>query len=80
MKKEVYTDLEGSKSWLQGQEEILIERVKYGNYVQIVPNSQFFNTLEQIQEYAKHKDNYLYIALKNTIEQGYKLVKKCKEE
>jgi len=45
-------------------------------YVQVVPDSQFFTSLEQIEGYAQGKgDKYLEIAVRNTIKNGYKLGK-----
>ena len=47
------------------------------NYCHIEPNSQYFDSLDQIQEYLRltSDDEYLKKAIKNTIEKGYELMK-----
>jgi hypothetical protein len=46
------------------------------NYMQVIPDSQYFTTLEQIESYAISRGNkYLEIAIRNTIKNGYKLIK-----
>lgn len=49
--------------------------VKDINFVQVVPDSQFFVELAQIAEYARAKgDRYLFTGINNTIERGYRLL------
>jgi hypothetical protein len=45
------------------------------NFFQVIPNSQIFTTIEQLLEYSKHTDAYLHQGVKNSIKQGYKLIK-----
>ena len=90
MSKEIYTDLEKAfaedfpNTWgIKELEEIEHKRelnLVFGNktnYVHMVPNSYFFTDLSQILESCKHKRSYeeLIIGLKNSIKQGYKIIK-----
>jgi hypothetical protein len=46
------------------------------NVIQVVPDSQFFSTLEQIENYlasSESRDEYLLIGIRNTIARGYVL-------
>jgi hypothetical protein len=44
------------------------------NYLQTIPDSQYFTRIDQILQYAIWKgDKYLETAVKNTIEKSYKL-------
>ena len=44
------------------------------NFIQVIPDSQWFTKLEQIKQYAIGKqDRYLEIAIQNTISKGGKL-------
>ena len=49
------------------------------NYYQVIPNSHFWTSLEQLLNDIKHNPNalnieYLEIGLKNTYEQGYNIL------
>jgi len=45
------------------------------NNVQIVPNSHWFSSLDQILNYAQNKqDKYLEIGIKNSIDKGFLMV------
>jgi hypothetical protein len=49
------------------------------NFHQVIPDSHFWTSLEQILNYVKTyipEQTYLIKGLENTIEQGYKLSKK----
>jgi uncharacterized protein YehS (DUF1456 family) len=47
------------------------------NFMQVIPDSQFYTTLDQILSYAESKnDKYQAIAIRNTINNGYVLTKK----
>ncbi len=57
--------------------EAICEHYFTSGYSHVVPDSQSFTELEQILQYVKTKynDEYLQIALQNTINNGYKLIK-----
>jgi len=47
------------------------------NFLQTVPDSQWFTNLEQILQYViiENKDRYLEIGIRNSIAKGYKMIK-----
>jgi len=80
MSKEIYTDLENKKLNGFNNGKNTIDGIGggpgiYSNFFQVIPNSQIFTTIEQLLEYSKYKDEYLHQGIKNSIKQGYKLVK-----
>lgn len=45
------------------------------NFIQEVPNSHWFSSLEQILNYAQNRqDKYLEIGIKNSIDKGFLMV------
>lgn len=76
MSKEIYTDLENNKYIMEiDPYDSTTSSNSMGCYFQVIPNSQIFTTIEQLLEYSKHTDQYLYQGIKNSIEQSYKLIK-----
>lgn len=56
------------------------QKKDYEFYMYTVPDSQYFTELEQLLTYAKAiRDKYLEIAIKNTIDKGYKLMREGDE-
>lgn len=63
--------------YVDNKGDVVLENIpiQTTGYMQVIPNSQVFTSIEQLLEYSKHTDAYLHQGIKNSIEQGYKLIK-----